>query len=80
MKCCFVGLCVFSAELPTCHDLPHPKRGRYTGKKCMQRKVLYIGAVCQLKCHEGYSLHGPGVIKCDNDGSWVPSEESYCKS
>ena len=70
----------FSAEIPACRHLPRPKHGEYNDKVCKDGKVMNIGTSCHLSCHKGYSLHGPGDIKCDNHGTWVTSEESYCKS
>ena len=41
---------------------------------------MNIGTNCHLSCHKGYGLHGAGRIKCDNNGTWVTSEESHCRS
>ncbi|KAK3090083.1 hypothetical protein FSP39_009008 [Pinctada imbricata] len=61
-----------------CHPLPKIEDGNITPALCTDKDVIF-GTVCQIECHQGYTLKGPTSKQCTTEGLWAPSRDGFCE-
>ena len=52
--------------------LPTIRDGNVSPAICTAGDVSF-GTICQMECHQGYSLVGPSRKQCTPEGMWAPS-------